>query len=173
MPITRRVSVVGLVSFPSRRGPAGNQPSTPDRRPMLPRKALLPVAIAAGLVAASPAAASSQAADPVAHASGGDAAPPVIPAVVRTRIRRTENALDRLSESVDDGDATQAAKTAKVIRRQMSAAWRGAKYYIKNAPPPVAEEGRVHVTDLAPRVRARITGSGGGGPVIADPPTTA
>jgi hypothetical protein len=55
---------------------------------MLPRKVLLPVTIAAGLVAAG-----------------------------------------------DDGDATQAARTANVIRRQMSAAWRGAKYYIKSAAP--------------------------------------
>jgi len=141
---------------------------------MLPRKALLPVAIAAGLVAASPAAASPRAEDPAAHASGGDAAPAVIPAIVRTRVRRTENALDRLTENVDDGDATQAAKTAKVIRRQMAAAWRGTKYYIKNAPPPpVADDAQVRVKDLAPRVRARITGSGGGGSLIADPPTTA
>jgi hypothetical protein len=36
---------------------------------MLPRKALLPVAIAAGLVAASPAAASPRAADPAALGS--------------------------------------------------------------------------------------------------------
>jgi hypothetical protein len=142
---------------------------------MLPRKALLPVAIAAGLVAASPAAASPRAADPGAHASGGGGGtPPPLPAIVRTRVRRTENALDRLTESVDDGDATQAAKTAKVIRRQLSAAWRGTKYYIKNAPPPpVADDARVRVKDLAPRVRARITGSGGGGSAIADPPTTA
>ena len=138
---------------------------------MLPRKVLLPVAIAAGLVAASPAAASPQAADPVAHASGGGGGtPPRLPAIVRTRVRRTENALERLSESVDDGDATQAAKTAKVIRRQLSAAWRGTKYYIKHAPPPppVADDARVHVKDLAPRVRARITGGAPAAGAIAD-----
>jgi len=141
---------------------------------MLPRKALLPVAIAAGLVAASPAAASPPAEEPAAHAAGGGGGtPPTIPAIVRTRVRRTENALDRLTENVDDGDADKAAKNAKVIRRQMAAAWRGTKYYIKNAPPPpVADDARVRVKDLAPRVRARITGGGGGAPVIADPPTT-
>jgi hypothetical protein len=145
---------------------------------MLPRKALLPVAIAAGLVAASPAAASSQAADPAAHASGGGGGtPPPLPALVRTRVVRTENALERLTESVDDGDAVHAAKTAKVIRRQLSAAWRGAKYYIKHAPPapPPADDARVHATDdarvrvkdLAPRVRARITGGAPAGGTIA------
>jgi hypothetical protein len=150
---------------------------------MLPRKALLPVAIAAGLVAASPAAASPQAADPVAHASGGGGGtPPPLPALVRTRVVRTENALERLTESVDDGDAVQAAKTAKVIRRQLSAAWRGTKYYIKNAPPPPppaddarvhVSDARVHVKDLPPRVRARITGGAPAAGTIADPPTTA
>jgi hypothetical protein len=150
---------------------------------MLPRKALLPVAIAAGLVAALSAAASSQAADPTAHASGGGGGtPPPLPALVRTRVVRTENALERLTESVDDGDAVQAAKTAKVIRRQLSAAWRGTKYYIKNAPPapPPADDARVHfnddvvlhVKDLAPRVRARITGGAPAAGTIADPPTT-
>jgi hypothetical protein len=150
---------------------------------MLPRKALLPVAIAAGLVAASPAAASPQAADPAAHASGGGGGTPApLPAVVRTRVVRTENALERLTESVDDGDATQAAKTAKVIRRQLSAAWRGTKYYIKNAPPPPppaddarvhVNDARVHVKDLPPRVRARTTGGAPAAGTIADPPTTA
>jgi hypothetical protein len=150
---------------------------------MLPRKALLPVAIAAGLVAALSAAASSQAADPTAHASGGGGGtPPPLPALVRTRVVRTENALERLTESVDDGDAVQAAKTAKVIRRQLSAAWRGTKYYIKNAPPPPppaddarvhVKDARVHVKDLPPRVRARITGGAPAAGTIADPPTTA
>jgi hypothetical protein len=142
---------------------------------MVPRKVLLPVAIAAGLVAASPAAASPQAADPAAHASGGGGGtPPLLPALVRTRVTRTENALERLTESVDDGDATQAAKTAKVIRRQLSAAWRGTKYYIKNAPPPppVADDAHVHVKDLAPHARARITGGAPAAGAIADPPTT-
>jgi hypothetical protein len=141
---------------------------------MLPRKALLPVAIAAGLVAASPAAASPRAADPAAHASGGGGGtPPPLPAIVRTRVQRTENALERLVESVDDGDAAKSANTAKVIRRQLSAAWRGTKYYIKNAPPPPpATDSRVHVKDLAPHVRARISGGAPPAGAIADAPTT-
>jgi hypothetical protein len=134
----------------------------------------LPVAIAAGLVAAAPAAASQSAADPTAQASGGGGgAPPPLPALVRTRVRRIENALDRLTENVDDGDAVTAAKTAKVIRRQMAAAWRGTEYYIKNAPPPpVAGDSRVHVKELAPKARARISGGAPAAGTIADAPTT-
>jgi hypothetical protein len=141
---------------------------------MFPRKALLPVAIAAGLVAASPAVASPHAEHPAAHASGGGGGtPPPLPAIVRTRVQRTENALERLVESVDDGDNTKAANTAKVIRRQLSAAWRGTKYYIKNAPPPPpATDSRVHVKSLAPHVRARITGGAVPVGTIADAPTT-
>jgi hypothetical protein len=141
---------------------------------MLPRKALLPVAIAAGLVAASPAAASPQAAEPAAHAAGGGGGtPPPLPAIVRTRVTRTENALERLTESVDDGDTAKATNTAKVIRRQLSAAWRGTKYYIKNAPPPPpAGDARVHVKDLAPHVRARVSGGAPAAGTIADAPTT-
>ena len=141
---------------------------------MLPRKTLLPVVIAAGLVAASPAAASDQSADPAAHASGGGGGtPPPLPAIVRTRVQRTENALERLVEAVDDGDTGKAANTAKVVRRQLSAAWRGTKYYIKNAPPPPpAGDARVHVRDLAKHVRARVSGGAPAAGTIADAPTT-
>jgi hypothetical protein len=141
---------------------------------MLPRKTLLPVVMAAGLVAASPAAASDRAADPAAHASGGAAGTPApLPAIVRTRVQRTENALERLVEAVDDGDTAKATNTAKVVRRQLFAAWRGTKYYIKNAPPPPpAGDARVHVKDLARHVRARISGGAPAAGTIADAPTT-
>lgn len=125
---------------------------------MLPRAILLPLAVAAGLLAAAPAGASPRTAGPIAHAAGGDAAP-VIPAIVRTRVKRAERALDRLSDYVDEGDAGHTARTGKVIRRQVSSAWRGAKYYIRHAPPPADE--------------ARVAGDGGGAPVMADAPTAA
>jgi hypothetical protein len=70
-------------------------------------------------------------------------------------------------------------KTAKVVRRQLAAAWRGAKYYVVHAPPPPAEDARTHarghgvrVRDLSPTLRARIA-QDDEGPVIADPVTTA
>src|SRR4051794_37777552 len=100
---------------------------------MLPRSTLLPVALAAALAAAAPGMA--HAAAPVAHASGGDA-PPTVPSIIQTRITRTENALDRLTQAVDDGDTVAVTRTGKTIRRQMVAAWRGAVWYLKTPPPP-------------------------------------
>ena len=44
-----------------------------------------------------------------------------------------------------------------MIRRQLAAAWRGAKYYVENPPPPVAEDAQE--ADDAP--------------IVADPPTAA
>ena len=49
-------------------------------------------------------------------------------------------------------------RTGKVIRRQLAAAWRGATYYVKNAPPPAGEDAPEPADDAA---------------VIADPPTAA
>src|SRR3954469_4040113 len=99
---------------------------------MLSRNTLLPVALVAALAAAAPAAAQAA---PVAHAAGGDA-PPTIPSIIQTRITRTENALDRLTQSVDDGDVAGVTRTGKTIRRQMAAAWRGAVWYLQTPPPP-------------------------------------
>jgi hypothetical protein len=132
---------------------------------MLSRRTVLLLAVAAGLVTAPPAVASTTGGSPAARASGGDV-PPVIPGIVRTRVKRTEAALDRLSGNVDDGDAAAATRSGQVIRRQLSAAWRGAKYSIKHAPPP-ADEARVHPP------AAHAGGDGPAAPVAADPPTVA
>jgi hypothetical protein len=101
-------------------------------------RALLPLAVAAGLaVAASPAAASDAS---IAQVPAGEDAPPTVPSLIQTRITRTENALERLTEKVDDGDSAGVVRVSKVIRRQTAAAWRGAKYYLRTAPPPVSED---------------------------------
>jgi hypothetical protein len=130
--------------------------------------------VAAGLAAAAPAGA---AAPPIAQMSGGDVAPP-LPSLVQTRLTRVDNALERLTEDVNDVDAVHAPKAGKVVRRQLAAAWRGAKYYIAHPPAPPADDARVHsarggvrVRDLAPKVRAKI--SQDDAVVIADPVTTA
>ena len=123
----------------------------------LTRSATLVAALAAALVAAAPAAASPAGNAPTAKASGGDA-PPVIPALIQTRITRVNNAIDRLTDYVDDNDVAGVDRTGKVIRRQLSAAWRGAVYYVKNPPPPVGDDARVH---------ARAS-QDDGGPVLAD-----
>jgi hypothetical protein len=123
-------------------------------------RALLPFAVtAAGLVAASPAAAATHGVP--AHLSGGDA-PPVVPSLIQTRITRTENALDRLTKYVDNNQPVKVVAVGKVIRRQTAAAWRGAKYYLRTAPPPVAG-------DAMARPRKLRTLKGGAvGPVVAD-----
>ena len=53
----------------------------------------MPLALITGVVAVAPASAQSTA--PVAHASGGDAAPLVYPSLVRTRLHRAEHALKK------------------------------------------------------------------------------
>jgi hypothetical protein len=136
----------------------------------LTRSATLGAALAAALVAAAPAAASPAGDTPTAKASGdgptakasGDPAP-VYPALVQTRITRVNNAIDRLTDYVDDNDAAGVDRTGKVIRRQLAAAWRGAVYYIKNPPPPVGE-------DAPAAARASQDDAG---PVVADQFTTA
>jgi hypothetical protein len=137
---------------------------------MLSRKTLLPMAIVAGLVAASPAPGAPADPRPAPAHAAGDPPAPALPAIVRTRVKRTEGALDRLGDNVDDDDAAGATKTVNVIRRQMNAAWRGVKYTIKHAPPPVAEDDRFHRDD---RTHAHASGDAPAGSTTADPATTA
>ena len=99
-----------------------------------PIRAAVPLAVAAGLVAVSPAAAADNAA-PKAHAAGGDVVELTYPSIVQTRVDRTERALRRATKQIENGDPTAAATTLKVVRRQMSSAWRGAKYIVRTTPP--------------------------------------
>ena len=99
-------------------------------------RALLPLAVAAGLaMAASPASAA-----PSSPFPPGEDDPPTVPSLIQTRIDRAENALERLTQKVDDQDSAGVVRVSKVIRRQTAAAWRGAKYYLRTAPPPLAED---------------------------------
>jgi hypothetical protein len=147
-----------------------------ETKDMFKRMLVVPVVVAAGLAAATPAGASDS---PTARASGGDPIPP-LPSLVQTRLTRLDKRLERLTEDVDENDAAHAAKSSKTVRRQLWAAWRGARYYIAHppAPDPEAEDARLHgsrrgvrVRDLAPKVRAKIA-QDDEGPVIADPVTT-
>ena len=129
-----------------------------------PLKAAVPIAVAAGLVAASPAAAEKP--SPKAQAAGGDAVVLNFPKLVQVRVDRTERALERATTRIENDNLTGAATTLKVVRRQLGASWRGAKYIIRTTPPPPpAEDARV-------RVRAKSSGAGPTGPVYAAPADT-
>ena len=123
-------------------------------------RAAVPLALAASLVAVSPAAA-----DAKAQASGGDAVELVYPSIVRPRIARAERALERATRKIENGKTVESATTLKVVRRQVAAAWRGTKYVIHTAPPPPPAEDA--------RVRARKSGDAPVGPTYATPPDTA
>lgn len=141
---------------------------------MLERMILGSAVLAAALAAAAPAGAAGP---PTAQMSGGDVPPP-LPSLVQTRLTRVDQALERLTEDVNEVDGVHAAKSGKVVRRQLAAAWRGARYYVVHAPAP-ADEARTHrprrgvrLRDLSPELRAKIS-QDDAGPVIADPVTTA
>ena len=127
-----------------------------------PIRAAVPLAVAVGLVAAGPAAADDKSSEK-AHAAGGDVVELTYPSIVQVRIGRTERALERATNKIEDGEVDKAAVTLKVVRRQMAAAWRGAKYVVRTAPPPPAEDARV---------RARKSGDGPVGPTYAAPAET-
>jgi hypothetical protein len=130
-------------------------------------RATLPLAVAASLVAVSPAAADAKA-PAKAKASGGDAVELIYPSLVAPRIGRTERALERATKKIENGQFDKAATTMKVVRRQLAAAWRGTKYVIRTAPPAPPDED----ADAA-RVRARKSGDAPVGPTYATPPDTA
>lgn len=127
-------------------------------------RAAVPLAITVGLVAASPAAAD---AGPTAkaRASGSPTVELIYPSIVRARIARTQRALERATKRYENGSPLDAVPTFKVVRRQLASAWRGAKYVIRTAPPPVDPE------DLA-RVRRAHASGDPAGPAYATPPDT-
>lgn len=102
-------------------------------------RAVLPAALAIGLVMAPAALADSSSArsDHVrAKAAGSDGPPPVLPSLVRTRIARGTKALERAGDWVDQEDNAKAVVSLRNVRRNMYAAWRGAVDVVENAPPP-------------------------------------
>jgi hypothetical protein len=133
---------------------------------------VLSAALAVGLVAALPAAASAapaggEATHHKAHSAGGDVAP-TLPSIVNVRINRGTKALETAGDYVDQDLPDKAVASLLNARRNMYAAWRGAKYVIEHAPPPPAADARVH------SAKAHASGTGAGaGTTYADPPTTA
>jgi len=135
------------------------------------------VAVTAGLAALLPTAA--------AQAGGG--APAIDPPIVGVPIARTQIALGHAADAIDAGNGGQAVGPLRASRRYLIRSYKGAKYLIANAPPPPAGDGSANprrFVRLARRairasraggsrgwIRARSSGSGGGGPAFADGPT--
>jgi hypothetical protein len=120
-------------------------------------KTILPLVLAASAFLA-PATASAR--PPEASASGGDVVELIYPSIIKVRVKRTESALERATKQVENGSSAKAVKSLKVVRRQLSSAWRGAKYVIRTTPPPPADE-------------ARVSGDGPVGPTYAGPADSA
>jgi hypothetical protein len=151
---------------------------------MHPLTRAVPLALAVGLVAVSPAAAAEAGRAPVAHASGGaPAGPPIYPGLVNTRLVRTQKALDRAVDYADDGNTTKAISSLYTARLQVKLAWRAEKYVIQHAPPPApAGDGlarsqaripvRVKARAQRKRVRAHKSGGAVAGSTVADQYTT-
>jgi hypothetical protein len=139
----------------------------------------VPALLAAGLVAAVPAASVAAPAGGKAHtkakASGSDA-PPTLPSLVRVRIDRGTKALERAGDYVDQDMGDKAVASVLNARRNMYAAWRGAKYVVLNAPPPPVDDFRApaSVADAAVHHRkAHASQDEVVGTAYADPVTTA
>jgi len=131
------------------------------------RRAAAPLLVALGIGAgASAPAAIAQPDPPVARAAGGAPVEPTYPSIVQVRVDRAERALRRATRQVESGRLDDAAVSLKVVRRQMAAAWRGARYVVRTAPPPVAQDSR------ARRARARASGDAPA-TAYASPPETA
>jgi hypothetical protein len=100
---------------------------------MLPLKRAVLLAVAVGLVAASPASA------------GSDGPPPALPGLVNSRLVRVQNALDKAVGYADDAQPNRAATQLYAARLQVKLAWRATQYIIENTtdPAPVGDLGPV------------------------------
>jgi hypothetical protein len=118
------------------------------------RKALAPLALVVGLVAAS----AATAAQP-AHVAGGDAGPTIYPSVVNVRLVQAQKALGRALDFQGNGETDKAAVALRNARTAMTKAWTGAKYYIEHAPPPVAgDDGFAADVDIVPLAGGTVAG---------------
>jgi hypothetical protein len=120
--------------------------------------------VAVAMASSGPATAGAQ--PPAAHASGGEAIVLTYPSLVKARVTATRRALKRAAVCLEDGRPAQGAAALRLARRQMAAAWRGARYVMRTTPPPVADEARVPS-------HAHASGGGPTGPTRAAPADTA
>jgi hypothetical protein len=130
-------------------------------------RAVLPVALAIGVIAAPATAGAAGPGHPRAKASGTDGPPAILPSIVRGRIDRGEKALERAADYVDRDMPEKAVASLLNVRRNMYAAWRGAVDVVENAPAPPppadrAQKGRVPMKARA-SVKARASAAYLGG----------
>jgi hypothetical protein len=131
-------------------------------------RAVVPLVVAIGLIATPFASAKGTSGDGrKVEASGGGATALTYPSIVNRRLVRGEKTLERAGSYVDAEKPDKAITALLNARRNMYAAWRGAKYVIDHAPPPApVESGSVR--------RGSVHKSGGAvGPALATPPDTA
>jgi hypothetical protein len=141
---------------------------------VLKKRTTLPLALAASIALALPAAANA----------GGDA-PPLNPSVVNVPIQRTQIAIDNAADAIDGGQGATAAGPLRASRRYLIRSYNGAKYLIANQPAPPVDDAKVSsrkYVKLARRfIRASRRGSSSAwigahtsqfaGPVFADAAT--
>jgi hypothetical protein len=141
---------------------------------VLKKRTTMPLALAASVALALPAAANA----------GGDA-PPVNPSIVNVPIMRTQTAIDNAADAIDGGQGATAAGPLRASRRYLIRSYKGAKYLIANQPAPPVDDAKASATKyrkLARRfIRASRRGSSSAwigaqtsqfaGPVFADAAT--
>jgi hypothetical protein len=124
---------------------------------MLSLRALVAPAAAIGLIAALPTGAlAAPSHHAQAHAAGGDATALIYPSLVQTKLVRAQGALDRAAKYADLGAPDKAIVALTAARNNLSKAWKGAKYVIQNAPPPVADDAAFHRRAFLKSGRLRI-----------------
>src|SRR3954454_5423635 len=117
-------------------------------------RAALLLALVAGAVAVAPAGAGATP-PPIAHAAGGDARPPLYPAIVNVRLVRAQSLLEHATKYMDLGQPDKAVTALNAARSNMTKAWLGAKYVIQTAPPPVAAADSVRKATVKPVRKAK------------------
>jgi hypothetical protein len=141
---------------------------------VLKKRTTLPLALAASIALALPAAANA----------GGDA-PPLNPSVVNVPIQRTQIAIDNAADAIDGGQGATAAGPLRASRRYLIRSYNGAKYLIANQPAPPVDDAKVSYRKYVKLARRFIRASRRGsssqwisartsqfvGPVFADAAT--
>jgi hypothetical protein len=95
--------------------------------------------------------------------AGGNAGPPAYPSFVNVQMVQTETLLGKASTYEDEADSAKAVTALTAAASHMHKAWLAEKFYIDNAPPPVAASGSVRsslkkATPRKPKAKARASG---------------